>query len=623
MSDTIDAGKATRARQDLQAELESMQERIVVASATLINEIGAVHAETLQETVDRAVALILELRAGRAAPHEKLGDVPPVDVLKETEWPTVEAGGEREPDYWLLRRPNNEISVHRTNEAAKDEGDAYCFVEPLYLGVVPSENTLTVACDLAALVTAHRSTEGVPYELIQKVNYAAQRLERAVEPRHSCDDCPDMASLEGALRAADEQRPGPSAAAVLAVARELEDIAEPASRTEATEAPCRVDPAAVVELAGELRGIVAESGPLEVELELPHQVLHRPNDGPPRPRREINVRAVGSDWADPVKQYGPGGDFEWIRLPVRGVERDEPASPAAAPYSDETIRALTGGGFGPLLNAMHCANCGGNIDKAQADLRVEIENRNQLHGRLDEARGEAAVAKRELEESRAETAAALTDLDNVKAAMEALREQLRQERADVQPALAAVSRALAEKQAECDEASRKLGGKEKLRLLMGAVPPPLPLELAELKRWAAKVGVSFDQAGLRAGDELRERLMDAGPGLDVKVDDGGQAVPVCPVCHQHYTRVVTGSPLRHSCDCLLDGVRGRIWLNEANWWQHVAIHTGCRACHMPPALIDGLLHHDCEKTGKRWRKEPREWYARHRGAGEQATDEAP
>jgi hypothetical protein len=322
----------TRKIAELQGSTRRFRNENRAAAQALVEEIGAVGPESLDETVARAVALIRELR-------------------ERTE--------KREPDYWLLRRPNDEISVHRTNEEAKDEGDAYCWIEPLYLGVVPSENALA----------------------------------------------------------------------------------------------------------------------------------------------------------------------------------------------------------------------------------------------------------RELEESRAETAAALADLDAVKAAMEALREQLQRERADVQPYLAAVSRALAEKQAECDEWRRR-----------GA---------DALERWAAKACESLDLAGLRAGDELRERLMRnlcppvAGPGLDVKVDDGGQAVPVCPVCGKIHVRPAGPDGEAHyCCECGDPGKPG--WLTETEWWERVAKLTACSACGEPPRLlVGGLIGHDCSATYIRWRKEPREWYARHGGAGEQATDEAP
>jgi hypothetical protein len=111
------------------------------------------------------------------------------------------------------------------------------------------------------------------------------------------------------------------------------------------------------------------------------------------------------------------------------------------------------------------------------------------------------------------------------------------------------------------------------------------------------------------------------PDKQATDDDGReQAVPVCPVCGKLETKQDAVGGVFYSCDCL-DGPEVRHWRREARWWQHVAKHTRCTDCDGLPTLIDGLAHHACPVTDKRWRKEPREWYARHHGAGEQATDE--
>lgn len=62
--------------------------------------------------------------------------------------------------------------------------------------------------------------------------------------------------------------------------------------------------------------------PAEVELEVPWQMCRAgPGEDYERPelRREVNVRAVGSDWKSSTKAYGVGGDFVWVRVPVRGT----------------------------------------------------------------------------------------------------------------------------------------------------------------------------------------------------------------------------------------------------------------------------------------------------------------
>ncbi|NIO76297.1 MAG: hypothetical protein GTN69_10545 [Armatimonadetes bacterium] len=62
--------------------------------------------------------------------------------------------------------------------------------------------------------------------------------------------------------------------------------------------------------------------PAVVEISLPHQMLeydHKKGKYTGIKRRDIVIRAAGSDWDETVRHHGCGGDFEWMPIEVHGA----------------------------------------------------------------------------------------------------------------------------------------------------------------------------------------------------------------------------------------------------------------------------------------------------------------